>query len=57
MALESLLVELERKHRALDALIDEEQRRPGVSEVEIKKLKKQKLLIKEELERRRSSAA
>lgn len=57
MSLESHLLELERKHKALDAKIEEEQRHPGASDLEIKAMKKQKLKIKEELERRRSAAA
>ena len=57
MSLESHLNELARKHRALDTQIAEEERHPGARDLEIKALKKQKLRIKEELERRRSEAA
>lgn len=57
MSFESHLAELERKHKALDELIEEEQRHPGASDYEITRLKKQKLKIKEELLRSRRSAA
>lgn len=57
MSLESHLHELERKHKALDARIAEEQNHPGARDLEIKALKKQKLRLKEELERMRSEAA
>lgn len=57
MSLHAHLQELERKHRALDTKILEEARHPGVSDVDIRTLKKRKLLLKEEIERTRSSAA
>ena len=57
MSLESHLIELQRKHKALDARIAEEQTHPGARDLEIKALKKQKLKLKEELERIRTDAA
>ncbi len=41
---------LRAKHRALETAIDKENNRPRPDEVEISRLKKQKLVIKDELE-------
>ncbi len=40
---------LKAKHRALEAAIDEESARPHPDDVEIHRLKKQKLAIKDEI--------
>ncbi len=57
MSLESHLQQLKRKHEALDARIATEQRRPGSDDIEVKTLKKQKLKLKEQIEKARSRAA
>jgi hypothetical protein len=49
MALSSHLVELSEKHRSLERQIEEELSRPGTSDLEISKLKKEKLKIKDEI--------
>ena len=49
MNLEQHLVQLRRKHFQLEETISIEQKRPGFSEVEIKRLKKQKLKIKDRI--------
>ena len=51
MSLNSHLEELKRKHQALEQRVEDAQRAPGMSHLEISDLKKQKLRIKEEIER------
>lgn len=51
MSLSSHLEELKRKHQALSDQVEAAQRAPGTSDQEISELKKQKLRIKEEIER------
>lgn len=51
MALSSHLQELKRKHQVLSDAVEEVQRAPGSRDVEIADLKKQKLRLKEEIER------
>ncbi|MFM7084779.1 MAG: YdcH family protein [Hyphomicrobium sp.] len=45
------LQELSEKHRQLDLRISEEMSRPGSSDQDIRRLKQQKLKIKEEIDR------
>ena len=51
MSLHSHLEELKRKHQDLEQQVEEAQRAPGISHLEVSELKKQKLRIKEEIER------
>jgi len=51
MSLTSHLTELKRKHQTLSDAVEEAQRAPGVDALEIVELKKQKLRLKEEIER------
>ncbi|MCY4151418.1 MAG: DUF465 domain-containing protein [Aestuariivita sp.] len=51
MSLNSHLMELKRKHQLLDQQVEEAQRSPGSDGLQIAKLKKQKLKLKEEIER------
>lgn len=51
MALDAHLAELSQKHRALDQKIEEEQGRPMADELKIAELKRQKLRLKDEIER------
>jgi hypothetical protein len=51
MSLSSHIEELKKKHHALSEKVEEAQRAPGVSSLELADLKKQKLKIKEEIER------
>lgn len=51
MSLSSHIDELKRKHEALSLQVDEAQRAPGTSDLHISDLKKQKLRLKEEIER------
>ena len=51
MALSSHLAELKRKHQNLEDAVATAQRAPGSDDLEIAKLKKEKLLIKEEISR------
>jgi hypothetical protein len=53
MALDAHLVELSEKHRALDRKIEEEQARPIADDLKIAELKRQKLRLKDEIERLR----
>lgn len=51
MSLSSHLQELKKKHATLSMRVEEAQRAPGVSDVEVASLKKQKLRLKDEIER------
>ena len=51
MSVESHLDHLRQKHQGLEAKIREEERRPGADSVHIRALKREKLHIKEEIER------
>ena len=51
MSLSSHLSELKKKHHMLDAQVEEAQRAPGVDGLQVATLKKQKLKLKEEIER------
>ncbi|KAB2914831.1 MAG: DUF465 domain-containing protein [Hyphomicrobiaceae bacterium] len=49
MALSAHLAELSEKHRLLERKIEEEMARPGADDVQITKLKLQKLKLKDEM--------
>jgi hypothetical protein len=51
MALDAHLVELSERHRALDRMIEEEQVRPTADPLKIAEWKRQKLRLKDEMER------
>ncbi|WP_104019210.1 YdcH family protein [Roseovarius nitratireducens] len=51
MSLSSHIEELKKKHHALSEKVEAAQRAPGASSLELAELKKQKLKIKEEIER------
>jgi hypothetical protein len=51
MSLSSHVEELKKKHRTLSDKVEQVQRAPGSSTAEIATLKKQKLRLKEEIER------
>lgn len=51
MSLNSHLQELKKKHQNLSDSVDALQRSPGTDDLEIAKLKKQKLMIKQEISR------
>ena len=51
MALTSHIEELRKKHQHLDAKVEEAQRSPGTDQLHIAALKKQKLHLKEQIER------
>jgi hypothetical protein len=53
MALDAHIVELSEKHRALDRKIEEEQARPTADPLKIADWKRQKLRLKDEMERLR----
>ena len=53
MSVESHLDELAQKHRILDQKIDLEAARPGSSDIELRRLKQEKLKIKDAIERLR----
>ena len=56
MSLQSHYAVIQDKHHRLEALINEESHRPSPDLAMLQTLKKQKLLLKEELERIRASA-
>jgi hypothetical protein len=51
MSLSSHLIELKKKHQHLSMEVEEAQRAPGVDGLQLAALKKQKLKLKEEIER------
>lgn len=51
MTVSSHIEELRRKHQVLSARVDDAQRHAGTDSLTIAKLKKQKLRLKEEIER------
>ncbi len=51
MSLSSHLQELKKKHQSLSEAVEVAQRTPGANDLEIAKLKKQKLHLKEEITR------
>lgn len=51
MALDAHLAELSERHRALDRKIEEEQGRPTADTLKIAEWKRQKLRLKDEIER------
>ncbi|MEE3360776.1 MAG: DUF465 domain-containing protein [Pseudomonadota bacterium] len=51
MSLSSHLQELKKKHRVLSDAVEEAQRSPGVDDLRVAQLKKQKLKLKEEITR------
>jgi hypothetical protein len=55
MSLDSHLDELSEKHKALDRRIEQEMSRPGSDDLVIRKMKQEKLKLKEEMERLRST--
>jgi hypothetical protein len=55
MAMQGHIQELSEKHRKLEELIETEMAHPDWNETRVAALKKQKLRIKDELERLRSS--
>jgi len=51
MSLQSHLVELERRHQALEREIQTEQIHPSASDLKIRELKRKKLHLKQEIEK------
>ncbi|MEM8788494.1 MAG: DUF465 domain-containing protein [Pseudomonadota bacterium] len=51
MSLTSHLSELRKKHEHLSEQVEQEQRRPGSSDLQIQDLKRKKLQLKDEIER------
>ena len=56
MSMSSHLEELRKKHENLSSQVEAAQRSPGVDDLQITELKKQKLQIKEEIERLSATA-
>lgn len=56
MSVSSHLDQLRQKHEALKARIRDEEKRPGADHLDVTALKREKLLIKEEIERLSSTA-
>ncbi len=55
MTMSSHLVELAEKHRLLEQRIQEAVTRPGSDDAEIRRLKQEKLKLKDEMERLRTA--
>lgn len=56
MSVSAHLSELKKKHASLSLQVEEAQRAPGIDDLHIAQLKKQKLKLKEEIERLSVSA-
>jgi hypothetical protein len=57
MSLDAHIDELADKHRELDRRIEKEEAHPGSDDVSIHELKKEKLRLKDEMERLKATAA
>ena len=57
MSVNAHLQELRRKHQNLSARVEEAQRSPSIDGLQVAELKKQKLQIKEEIERLSSNVS
>ncbi len=55
MALEAHLAELSEKHRRIEDALHEERQHPSTDALKLTELKKQKLRLKEEIERLRTA--
>jgi hypothetical protein len=53
MSIDAHLAELERRHRALEAELNEARLHPSIDDLEIVELKRRKLLVKDEIARLR----
>lgn len=51
MALSAHLAELSEKHKLLERRIEEELARPGIDDVELRRLKQEKLKLKDAIQR------
>jgi len=51
MSMESHLVELKKKHQTLEHRLEVAERSPGLDRLEIAQMKKQKLRLKDEIQR------
>ena len=51
MSMQTHLAELERRHRALEAEINDARAHPSIDDLEIVELKRRKLLVKDEIAR------
>jgi len=51
MSVEAHLAELQRRHQALEAQIAEARAHPSIDDLQIKELKRRKLLVKDEIAR------
>jgi hypothetical protein len=54
MSIDAHLAELERRHRALEAELNEARAHPSIDDLEIVELKRRKLLVKDEIARLRT---
>ena len=57
MSMQTHLAELERRHRALEAEINELRAHPSIDDLEIVELKRRKLLVKDEIARLQQDSA
>ncbi len=57
MSLQTHLVELEKKHHALETALSKAMAHPSISDVELAEMKRRKLLLKDEIARLRGSLA
>ncbi|WP_417687079.1 YdcH family protein [Roseibium sp.] len=55
MSMQSHLAELERRHAALEEMIEDAKLHPSTDSLELSKMKRKKLMIKDEIERIRNN--
>ena len=51
MSIAAHVSELRKKHQSLSALIEQEERSPGSDDLEVRRMKREKLRLKEEITR------
>ena len=51
MSMSAHVTELRKKHQTLSALIEREERSPGSDDLEVRRMKREKLRLKEEISR------
>jgi hypothetical protein len=57
MSIQAHLAELEKRHRALEAEINDARAHPSIDDLQIVTLKRRKLLVKDEIARLQSEAS
>ena len=51
MSMDSHIAELKKKHQSLSSMIEREERSPGADDLDVRRLKREKLRLKEQIHR------